>query len=209
MFGNIQDIVDFLKVQATTVPLRHFEAGEQLCQEGEACLGLYLIEEGLVVLQKQERWLRFLKNGNLLGITCLNNDSHSASAKALEVVSTRFFTKEWLYGHLQEKPQLHLSLMMLMCQELNFIDRQISIVSSKDNSKKVGNLLLSLHQAWKHSHQEKAILIDDEKVARWNGISTRLLKQVLKDFEHRQWIRQQRNEVLVLDEKALNVFVEK
>jgi CRP-like cAMP-binding protein len=209
MFGNIQDIVNFLKAEAPAAPLQHFEAGEHLCQEGEACLGMHLIEEGLVVLQKQERWLKFLKTGDLLGITCLNDHLHSASAKALEAVSARFFPKDWLYKQLQEQPGLHLSLMTLMCQELNFIDRQISIVSSKDSSKKVGNLLLSLHQAWQHSHQEKAMLIDDEKVARWNGISTRLLKQVLKDFEHRQWIRQQRNQVLVLDEKALNVFVEK
>lgn len=209
MFGNIQDIVNFLKAEAPAAPLQHFQAGEYLCEEGENCLGIWLIEEGLVVLQKQERWLKFLKNKDLIGITCLNDSQHSASAKALGDVSLRFFSKEWLRGQLQEKPQLHFSLMALMCQELNLIDRQIAIINSKDNSKKVGNLLVSLHQAWKHSHQEEAIIIDDEKVAQWNGISIRLLKQVLKDFEHRQWISQQRNRLLVLNEEALHVFVEK
>ncbi|MEM9981004.1 MAG: Crp/Fnr family transcriptional regulator, partial [Bacteroidota bacterium] len=178
MIGDINNILDFLIEEAKKHPPTTLEKDEWLCKEGDLCEGIFLITKGSVVVNKQGHWIRFLVAGDIAGVTAINDGFANVNIKALEPTTIICFKKDFLHEKMRENHLLRFSLIQLMCQELEIIDKQLQLVTFKDAYKKVALMLLALEEVFDTQAQvENAIDFDYKKMAQWNSISIRLFKQ--------------------------------
>ena len=106
------------------VPTRSFSAGEVIFREGDDHRGeAFVVHVGKVEIRKtmgeQQRCLRVLGNGELLGELALFRDTpHSASAIALEPVTVLVIPAARLENMLRERPALAVALIRQLANRL-------------------------------------------------------------------------------------------
>src|SRR6266511_1501854 len=98
--------------QAGDVPVRTFRPGEVIFRQGEpARREVYLVHQGTVEVRSridgEERFLRILRHGDLLGeVALFREGAHSGTAVALELVNLLVIPADRLERIVRANPEL-------------------------------------------------------------------------------------------------------
>lgn len=102
--------------QVEDVPVRTFRPGDVIFRQGDPASGeAYLVHQGTVEVKSrvdgEERLLRILRHGDLLGEVALFRDgAHSATAVALELVMLLVIPADRLERIVRTSPELAIAL---------------------------------------------------------------------------------------------------
>jgi CRP/FNR family transcriptional regulator len=102
--------------QVEDVPVRTFRPGDVIFRQGDPASGeVYLVHQGTVEVKSrvdgEERLLRILRHGDLLGEVALFRDgAHSATAVALELVMLLVIPADRLERIVRTSPELAIAL---------------------------------------------------------------------------------------------------
>jgi len=98
------------------IRVRTFRPGEVIFRQGEPAIGeAYLVHEGTVEVRSrvdgEERFLRILRHGDLLGeVALFREGAHSATAVALELVNLLVIPADRLERIVRTNPELAIAL---------------------------------------------------------------------------------------------------
>jgi CRP-like cAMP-binding protein len=98
------------------VRIRTFRPGEVIFRQGDPARGeVYLVHEGTVEVRsrvnEEERFLRILRHGDLLGeVAFFREGAHSATAVALELVLLLVISADRLERIVRTNPELAIAL---------------------------------------------------------------------------------------------------
>jgi CRP/FNR family transcriptional regulator, cyclic AMP receptor protein len=145
-----------LEEVSTRCPTFSLDAGQEFYASSEYDGGLFLLEEGHVVIYKRTssgKQITFAVHsaGTVLPALRLQG----VSARAIETTVLAFMSREELEYFLRRKPQMGLRLMDLLAENLRLMDARISDVIHKRVSARLASLI-----AW---------LIDEEGIVVGSG----------------------------------------
>jgi CRP-like cAMP-binding protein len=124
-------------------PLR-FEAGDTLFREGEDPSGIHILQAGQVDLLFSTRNgmakpLRVAQQGQILGLSCVvNRQSHDCTAIARTVCEVAFIERTDFLRALQERPAVWLSVLRLLCTDINAAYDDMRHMAARDSRHAAG-----------------------------------------------------------------------
>lgn len=125
---------------ANLISIKTFEKGDCLVEERKSVHGIFFVIEGKIKvystgLNKKSNILRFVSNGDLVGLSSLNSTYYWASAVVMEKVKAYFIDLNHLHLILQKNPKLSLLLINELAVKLRYNEirqKHLTIFSAKE-----------------------------------------------------------------------------
>src|SRR5215216_7673911 len=168
-----------LEEVSTRCPSFSLEAGQEFYASGEHDGGLFLLEEGHVVIYKRTssgKQITFAVHS--AGAVLPTLRLQGLAAKAIESSVLAFMGREDLEYFLRRKPQMGLRLMDLLAENLRLMDARISDVIHKRVSARLASLIVWLIEEegtvercgdrvipYRYTHEQLGTIIGARRVA--------------------------------------------
>ena len=146
--------------------LHMYQAGQSLYHQGTRALGLFCVESGTIALRKldaqgNETIVRLIHPGQTLGYQALFADElHTTTAEALTKSRVCFIEKQTIQDLFQEFPQLSLSFLQRMAEDLHQAEEDRLHLTALPVRARLAHLLLLLKDYYGTINKEGDVEIE-------------------------------------------------
>lgn len=189
---------------------RSYKDGAIVFSQGEPGDALYGVITGKIRISAsardgKEMFLNVMRPGDTFGeIALLDGNKRTATASATAPSELMIITREHFLALLQREPTLAIQLLQLLCQRIRWISGWAEDSALLAVPARLARRLLSLAKL--HGHDTKSgiqLIISQEEVARFLGLSRQVVNQHLQNWKTRGWVDLGRGKMTIVDEKAV------
>ncbi len=189
-----------------------YKKGQLIFYEGNPSLGLYCIFSGRVKLYKSlsngsQQILRIAGPGDLLGYRSLfAGENYHASAETLEDSNVCYIDPNAFFSILAKNPDLALSLIKKLAQELRVAENLAVSITHKPARKRMAELLLLLKETYGKKVKEGieiSLQLTRQEMAEMIGSTQETSIRLLSDFKKEKMIKVQERSITICNLEAL------
>lgn len=198
-----------------------YGVGETVFHEGDPVFGVYLLCAGRVKCVKRtvggkKIILAVAGPGEALGLdSAFGHGPHASSAEALEPVTLHFVDRQALRALLQQAPEVAVRVNERLAWELAQAQTQLLEAAYAGSLEKLSRVLLALARRFGTPAQVSGrvgvalgVTLSRCELAELAGLSPETTIRILQKFRRRGWLALRKQEVVLLDEPALQGLVE-
>jgi len=195
---------------ATLSVRRPYAEGSVIFSQGDPGDALYGVVTGKVRISAsapdgKEMFLNIMEPGDTFGeIALLDGNPRTATASATALSELLIIARDPFLGLLQREPTLSVHLLRLLCQRIRWTSGLAEDSALLALPARLARRLLSLGKL--HGHQTLNgvhLVISQEDVARFLGISRQVVNQYLQGWKANGWVELGRGKMTILDAQAL------
>jgi len=148
------------------VVCKTYAAGQIIFMQGEACKGLYLVEEGLVAVRKvddegQSAIVRLAYQGDTLGYRpFLAKEDHRASAEVIETANICFIDSHTMRGLLISNPMLGIKFLEHTAQALGEAEERLFQIAALSVRTRIIHLLVLLRDRYGTTTSDGTLFVE-------------------------------------------------
>jgi CRP/FNR family transcriptional regulator, cyclic AMP receptor protein len=191
---------------------RRYPAGAVLFGEGDRSDRCFVVDEGTVKIARltedgREVVFAVRRPGELIGeLAVLDGGPRSASATALEAVTTVQLESAEFLGFLADNPAAMLSLVRMIAARLRDADIKLAEFAAADAAGRLARRLVQLAEEHGADEGEARVItlpLSQDELAGWTGASREAVAKALAQFRQRGWVATARRRITVHDVEAL------
>jgi CRP/FNR family transcriptional regulator, cyclic AMP receptor protein len=191
---------------------RRYPAGTVLFGEGDRSDRCFVVEEGTVKIARlteegREVIYAVRRPGEIIGeLAVLDGGPRSASATALEDVSTVQLDSGQFLSFLETNPSAMLVLVRMVAARLRDADIKLSEFAAADAAGRLARRLVQLSQEHGVDDADGRVItlpLSQDELAGWTGASREAVAKALAQFRQRGWVTTARRRITVHDIEAL------
>jgi len=157
---------DELDLFNRNVVCKTYTAGQIIFLQGDACKGLYLVEEGLVAVRKvddegQSAIVRLAHQGDTLGYRpFLAKENHLASAEVIENANICFIDAKTMHGLLISNPRLGISFLEHTAHALGEAEERLFQIAALSVRTRIIHLLVLLRDRYGTTTSDGTLFVE-------------------------------------------------
>jgi len=192
---------------------RPYEQDAIVFSQGDPGDSLYGVVTGRVRIsastrEGKEMFLNIMEPGDTFGeIALLDGNPRTATATATAACELMIIPRGQFLALLQREPTVAIHLLQLLCQRIRWTSGQAEDSALLTVPARLARRLLTL--ARQHGHPSPKgvqLVISQEEMGRFLGISRQAVNQYLQEWRAKGWVDVGRGKVTVLDEKGLEAL---
>jgi CRP/FNR family cyclic AMP-dependent transcriptional regulator len=192
---------------------RPYESDALVFSQGDPGDSLYGVVTGKVRIsastrEGKEMFLNIMEPGDTFGeIALLDGNPRTATATTTATCELMIIPRAQFLALLQREPTVAIHLLQLLCQRIRWTSAQAEDSALLAVPSRLARRLLSLAKLHGH-HSPKGVqlIISQEEMGRFLGISRQAVNQYLQEWRAKGWVDVGRGKVTVLDESALQTM---
>jgi CRP/FNR family transcriptional regulator, cyclic AMP receptor protein len=192
---------------------RPYEQDAIVFSQGDPGDSLYGVVTGRVRISASTRegkeiFLNIMEPGDTFGeIALLDGNPRTAAATSTESCELMIIPRAQFLALLQREPTLAIHLLQLLCQRIRWTSGQAEDSALLSVPSRLARRLLSLAKLHgRPSAKGIQLVISQEEMGRFLGISRQAVNQYLQEWRAKGWVDVGRGKVTVLDEKGLQAL---
>jgi len=178
--------------------------------QGETGDALYGVVSGRVrisasVQDGKEMFLNIMEPGDTFGeIALLDGAPRTASASATADSELIIIKREPFLALLEREPKVSAHLLQLLCQRIRWTSGMAEDSALLASPARLARRLLSLaHQHGHNTEQGARLVLSQEEIARFLGLSRQIVNQYLQHWKAQGWVSLGRGQITLIDDGAL------
>jgi CRP-like cAMP-binding protein len=192
---------------------RPYEPDALVFSQGDPGDSLYGVVTGKVRIsastrEGKEMFLNIMEPGDTFGeIALLDGNPRTATATTTATCELMIIPRGQFLALLQREPTVAIHLLQLLCQRIRWTSAQAEDSALLTVPNRLARRLLSLAKL--HGQQSPKgvqLIISQEEMGRFLGISRQAVNQYLQEWRTQGWVDVGRGKVTVLDESALQTM---
>lgn len=192
---------------------RPYEPDALVFSQGDPGDSLYGVVTGKVRIsastrEGKEMFLNIMEPGDTFGeIALLDGNPRTATATTTATCELMIIPRAQFLALLQREPTVAIHLLQLLCQRIRWTSSQAEDSALLTVPNRLARRLLSLAKL--HGQQSPRgvqLIISQEEMGRFLGISRQAVNQYLQEWQTKGWVDVGRGKVTVLDESALQTM---
>ena len=192
---------------------RPYEPDALVFSQGDPGDSLYGVVTGKVRIsastrEGKEMFLNIMEPGDTFGeIALLDGNPRTATATTTATSELMIIPRAQFLALLQREPTVAIHLLQLLCQRIRWTSAQAEDSALLTVPNRLARRLLSLAKL--HGQQSPKgvqLIISQEEMGRFLGISRQAVNQYLQEWRTKGWVDVGRGKVTVLDESALQTM---
>ncbi|HEY2401877.1 MAG TPA: Crp/Fnr family transcriptional regulator [Steroidobacteraceae bacterium] len=192
---------------------RPYEPDALVFSQGDPGDSLYGVVTGKVRIsastrEGKEMFLNIMEPGDTFGeIALLDGNPRTATATTTATCELMIIPRAQFLALLQREPTVAIHLLQLLCQRIRWTSAQAEDSALLTVPNRLARRLLSLAKL--HGQQSPKgvqLIISQEEMGRFLGISRQAVNQYLQEWQAKGWVDVGRGKVTVLDESALQTM---
>ncbi len=192
---------------------RPYEPDAIVFSQGDPGDSLYGVVTGKVRIsastrEGKEMFLNIMEPGDTFGeIALLDGNPRTATATTTAACELMIIPRAHFLALLQREPTVAIHLLQLLCQRIRWTSGQAEDSALLTVPNRLARRLLSLAKL--HGQQSPKgiqLVISQEEMGRFLGISRQAVNQYLQEWRAKGWVDVGRGKVTVLDESALQTM---
>jgi CRP-like cAMP-binding protein len=192
---------------------RPYEPDAIVFSQGDPGDSLYGVVTGKVRIsastrEGKEMFLNIMEPGDTFGeIALLDGNPRTATATTTAACELMIIPRAQFLALLQREPTVAIHLLQLLCQRIRWTSGQAEDSALLTVPNRLARRLLSLAKL--HGQQSPKgvqLIISQEEMGRFLGISRQAVNQYLQEWRAKGWVDVGRGKVTVLDELALQTM---
>jgi CRP/FNR family cyclic AMP-dependent transcriptional regulator len=192
---------------------RPYEPDALVFSQGDPGDSLYGVVTGKVRIsastrEGKEMFLNIMEPGDTFGeIALLDGNPRTATATTTATSELMIIPRAQFLALLQREPTVAIHLLQLLCQRIRWTSAQAEDSALLTVPNRLARRLLSLAKL--HGQQSPKgvqLIISQEEMGRFLGISRQAVNQYLQEWRTQGWVAVGRGKVTVLDESALQTM---
>lgn len=195
--------------------LIRIKKGRELFQEGSRPKGVYILKRGKVKLYHRtqtgsEQIIYIYTQGEMFGYRpLLCQDSHPASAKAIEECGIYFLSAEKFLEMLSKSMVLSNLLLQNLSHEFTVLVNHIASFSQKTTRERIALSLLILQEKYRKSGQDQVeIALSRSDLASFAGTTQETVARAISRFKSEDVLQIKGRKIIITNEDALHVLIE-
>jgi CRP/FNR family transcriptional regulator, cyclic AMP receptor protein len=191
---------------------RSYQDGAIVFTQGDPGDALYGVVTGRIRISAstrdgKEMFLNIMEPGDTFGeIALLDGNPRTATASATALSELLVITRTQFLALLQREPTLAIHLLQLLCQRIRWTSGWAEDSALLAAPQRLARRLLSLAKLHGHDSQKGVqLIISQEEMGRFLGLSRQVVNQYLQDWKASGWVDLGRGKVTVVDEAALQL----
>ena len=217
-FENIRrkqkELLTVLSVFASCSSTRIYQKGEMIYFQDDLTTCLYYVKSGRVktytiIKNDVDKRLFSYDEGMIFGLdSYFDVTLHSSSASACCRTELVIITQEMLEHFLKEVPDLSITLLTIMSQELRIMTKQAISASGEQANVRIARYILRTIRniRIKTGQQTDIINVTQDAIASQFGYSRATINRALRFLEVNHWIKLEYRSIKVIDSDALIKF---
>jgi CRP-like cAMP-binding protein len=192
---------------------RPYEPDALVFSQGDPGDSLYGVVTGKVRIsastrEGKEMFLNIMEPGDTFGeIALLDGNPRTATATTTATCELMIIPRAQFLALLQREPSVAIHLLQLLCQRIRWTSAQAEDSALLTVPNRLARRLLSLARLHgQHSPTGVQLIISQEEMGRFLGISRQAVNQYLQEWRTKGWVDVGRGKVTVLDESALQTM---
>jgi CRP-like cAMP-binding protein len=192
---------------------RPYPQGAIVFSQGDPGDALYGVVTGRIRIsastrEGKEMFLNIMEPGDTFGeIALLDGNPRTAAATATEPCELMIISRAQFLALLQREPTLAIHLLQLLCQRIRWTSGWAEDSALLAVPTRLARRLLSLAKLHgQRSPKGVQLVISQEEMGRFLGISRQAVNQYLQEWRTQGWVDVGRGKVTVLDESALQAL---
>jgi CRP/FNR family transcriptional regulator, cyclic AMP receptor protein len=192
---------------------RPYEPDAIVFSQGDPGDSLYGVVTGKVRIsastrEGKEMFLNIMEPGDTFGeIALLDGNPRTATATTTATCELMIIPRAQFLALLQREPTVAIHLLQLLCQRIRWTSGQAEDSALLTVPNRLARRLLSLAKLHgQPSPQGIQLIISQEEMGRFLGISRQAVNQYLQEWRAKGWVEVGRGKVTVLDESALQTM---
>jgi CRP-like cAMP-binding protein len=189
---------------------RPYPMGAIIFSQGDPGDALYGVVTGKVRISAsaadgKEMFLNIMEPGDTFGeIALLDGNPRTATASATAPSELLVIMRDPFLGLLQREPAVSIHLLRLLCQRIRWTSGMAEDSALLALPARLARRVLSLGKAHGHPTANGVhLVISQEDIARFLGISRQVVNQYLQTWKANGWVELGRAKLTILDEQAL------
>ncbi len=179
------------ELQAAFGPPRRLARQQYLFRAGEACAGVYLLQQGSVKISTlspngDEQIVRFYLPGELIGLEALGEARHSSSAVALEESRVQALSLPALHALYERSPGLYRRLLQIVSRRIAELHEHMLTLGRKTAAERLAAFLTDL--ARRTQTQELTLTMSRDAIGSYLGLTLETVSRLLHKFEKERLI---------------------
>jgi CRP/FNR family cyclic AMP-dependent transcriptional regulator len=190
-------------------PTQRFDRGEVIVNEGEHGDAFYLVESGRVALRVttpagEVSTLSVLGPGQVFGeMALVGNRPRTATAAALEPVTTRTMSRELFVALRRRHPGMDRLLVDILASRVDRLSRQLAEALYLPVDVRLARRLLALANVYREAAGPVTVPLTQEDIAGIVGTTRPTINQMLKILVNDNIVSLSRGRITILDEREL------
>jgi CRP/FNR family cyclic AMP-dependent transcriptional regulator len=189
---------------------RSYGVGAIVFAQGDPGEGFYGVITGRIRISAstadgKEIFLNLMKPGDTFGeIALLDGNSRTATASSTALSELMIIKRDHFLALLQREPTLAIHLLQLLCQRIRWTSGWAEDSALLAVPARLARRLLALGK--QHGHETGSgvqLIISQQEMARFLGISRQVVNQHLQNWKVSGWVALGRGKITIVDEKAV------
>jgi CRP-like cAMP-binding protein len=189
---------------------RKYEIGGVVFSQGDPGNALYGVITGRIRISASARdgkeiFLNLMEPGDCFGeIALLDGSERTATAMATAPTELTVIGREHFLSLVQREPVLTNHLLQLLCSRIRWTSKWSEDSALLPVPARLGRRLLSLaKQHGQPTDLGLRLVISQEELARFLGLSRQVVNQYLQEWKARKWVELGRGKLTLLNEAAI------
>lgn len=196
---------------------RPLERGQHLYQAGEQFHSIFALRSGslktyVMTEEGEEHIIGIKMPGDLLGLSDINSEKYTRSAKALETCSICEIPYERFEHLTQEIPDLHHHILSMMSREIHHEQDRVTMCKKLSAESRLAGLLLMLSHRFHQrgfSATEFNLSMSRSDIANMLGLAVETVSRLFTQFQEQGLLNVERKHVRLIDLPGLEQLVKK
>jgi CRP/FNR family transcriptional regulator len=196
---------------------RPLERGQHLYHAGEAFHSLYALRSGslktyVMTEEGEEHIIGIKMPGDLLGLSDINRQQYTRSARALETCSICEIPFERFEQLTQEIPDLHHHILSMMSREIHQEQDRVTMCKKLSAEARLAGLLLMLSHRFSQrgfSAADFNLSMSRSDIANMLGLAVETISRLFTQFQEHGLLVVERKHVKLLDFPGLELLLKK
>lgn len=178
--------------------------GDFLFKEGETDNFVYFINEGEVLIMKENLILWHANSGELIGLSSFfsTNENYGFTAKASQDCTVYLIPNELLSEKITKDFKFSHSLINMMCDRISRIDQRVAGFLELPSKTRLIRTLVAKSK----DTGSKVIPYHINEIAAFVGVSVRIVNSIISELEERKMIRRLKDRLEILDLRGLEII---
>ncbi|MBC8265467.1 MAG: Crp/Fnr family transcriptional regulator [Flavobacteriales bacterium] len=189
---------------------KNFKKGESIFNEGENAQAVFYIYDGKVKTLKKDKTgkehiISFAKNGNLLGLHAIINDTKfNATAITLEDTSVCCISKDDFLNLIKEDKNAFMRVMKLLCYDADTVEKRVLSIKHLSVTQRLVEGLLLLQQTFgKDKNNFINISLKDIELSGLTSANKIVTRNLVKKMKEQQLIDVVADKISILNTNKL------
>lgn len=194
--------------------VNHYRKKQVIYSEGNHPSRLFYVQKGKVKTFKtnadgKELTVGLYNEGDFIGYTALlENSVYKDSAEAIEDTDIAIIPREEFDALINSNKEVTKKFIQLLAKNVSEKEDQLLGLAYNSLRKRVADALITLNNKYKTDNQERfSIHISREDLANIAGTATESLIRTLSDFKSEKLIEIKEGNIIILDERKLNMML--